>query len=117
MMFVKWAKRKWVRRSRVSLDAILVKNRWIKGKVKQEYLGYLASIRQDHIGLIHYLIVFWRKVEGNLSRLKLTPQEKRVANKSIQKKIRKPSATEVQEHLKLTKLRIQQRIARKRNKK
>jgi hypothetical protein len=100
MMFVKWAKRKWVRRSRVSLDAILVKNRWIKGKVKQEYL-----------------IVFWRKVEGNLSRLKLTPQEKRVANKSIQKKIRKPSATEVQEHLKLTKLRIQQRIARKRNKK
>jgi hypothetical protein len=115
-MFVKFAKRKWARRPLVSLDAVLVNNRWVKGKVKQEYLCYLASIRENRVDNIGFLIDFWRKVEQKLSLMKLTPEETRVVRKSIQNKIRKPNATEVREYLKLVKQRVQERLATEQNK-
>jgi hypothetical protein len=116
-MFVKWAKRKLADQSRFSLDAILVKNQWENGKVKQRYVCYLGSIREDRINRTRYLLEFWRSVDKNLKRLGLSPDQQQLLEQNIQKKVRKTYASEIEDYFDLKEMARRQLITREQKKK
>ncbi len=82
-MFVRFKERSLNIWADKSLEVILVNNRRVGVKTKQECVKYLAAIRLSQVKHPLYQSEFWRKVRGKLDTLTL-PQDVR---NSVEEKI------------------------------
>lgn len=69
----------------------------MRNRVKQLPIKYLGSIRQRHIPFVGARIKFWEKAEKRLSTLNLPKDDMHSVISMMQKKVMKPSETEIKE--------------------
>jgi hypothetical protein len=95
-----------------SLQAVLLKGVRNGSRMRQVFIQYLGSIRQQRIEKIPARITFWEKVNQKLSMLNLEPEVKQSIVEMIQKKVAKPGDLEIREFNDLICARRQARLAR-----
>jgi hypothetical protein len=95
-MFVRWkrntrSKRKFKNQYVLhTLIAVLVECKRENGKIKQNYLGYLASIRENLLDSTCSQKLFWGKINSRLSELEIDEQTRQQIIVRIQEVVPSP---------------------------
>ena len=80
VMYIRWKKniRKKTKAdfSNVTFCAVILENKRQDGKVKQKFLKYLGSIRENRIDSATSRTLFWKKASKNLDTLELSKENK-----------------------------------------
>ena len=98
-MFMRWKRYKLIKKEGYSLQAVLLRGVRNGKTMRQEFIKYLGSIRQQRIETVRGRIIFWKKVNQSLSTLNLDPESKRTVVNMIREKVPIPRQAEIQEYL------------------
>jgi hypothetical protein len=93
-MYLRLKRRPIKKESSVCIEAVILESKR-KGKTtSQQFITYLASIRQQHIQNIIPRIIFWDKVAHRLNTMNLPPDTRKRIEERLSSQIPQPTADE-----------------------
>ena len=69
-------------------------------RIKKESLLYLGSVRRSEMESIKYRIYYWQHIDQILDRLLASDELKNAVRRGLEKKVRRPSDSDIEEYRK-----------------